>query len=97
MFIKRLSEATKPLGELKPAAILAQIVLLIPDEYKANRQYPFCIEMLEQGEWGLALASLLDFADETGYSFSHEIWHGLAVAADKMQMSTEAKFCREQL
>ena len=97
MFIKRLSEATKPSGQLKPAAILAQIVLLIPDEYKDNRQYPFCIEMLGQGEWGLALESLLDLAAETAYSFSPEIWHGLAIAADKMQMSREAKFCREQL
>ena len=96
MFIKRLSEAAKPTQQLKPAAMLAQIVALIPDEYKTNRQYSFCIEMLENGEWGLALESLLDLADETGYSFGPEIWHGLAVAADKMQLNTEAAFCRKQ-
>ena len=97
MFIKRLSAAKGPPEQLQPAIILKQMVLLIPDEYKSNRQYSFCLEMLREGEWGLALESLLDLADETGLFFAPEIWHGLAIAADKMGMVEQAEFCRKQL
>lgn len=82
---------------LSPAQTLRRSVAFIPHKYKTHRQFVNYIEFTEQREWGLALDSLLELADETEYVFPNDFWLGLADAADKMNLQDRAIYCRKQI
>jgi len=52
---------------------------------------------LKHNEWGLALDTLIEMADESGHYFSEDFWFDLATCADKMQMTQQAEYCRQQI
>ncbi len=69
----------------------------MPEFYKTHQQYIDCLEYLEHREWELALDSLIELAAETGHYFSEGFWLGLADAADKMDLTDKANYCRKQI
>jgi hypothetical protein len=83
--------------DMTPAAILRLTQEYVPKFYKKNQHFKDSKEFLEHNEWGLALESLIEMADESGHYFSETFWLDLAACADKMQMSEQADYCREQL
>ncbi len=88
-------KASEPSGS--PSAILHQILKEIPEFYENSKQYDDCKVFLEHQEYGLALESLIEMADESGHYFYEDFWLDLATCADKMGMSDEAAHCRKQL
>ena len=68
----------------------------MPEFYKNHRQFKNCIEFFENNEFGLALESLVELADETEHYFSEEYWKELSKAADKMEMSKTANYCKKE-
>ena len=82
-----------------PTAVqrIRRVTEYMPEFYKTHRQFLACIEYLDYNEWGLALDSLIQLADETGHYFSEEFWLELAAAADTMKLDKEAGYCREQI
>jgi hypothetical protein len=68
----------------------------LPEHYKTYQQFKNYIEFLEHNEWGLALESLIELADESGHFFSEDFWLGLSNAAHKMKMKRQANYCRDQ-
>ena len=43
------------------------------------------------------LKAFIEMADESGHYFSEDFWFNLAICADKMQMTEQANFCRQQI
>lgn len=84
-------------NELTPVAILRLTQEYVPDFYKDNSHFIESKEFLDYNEWGLALESLIEMADESGHYFSEDFWFDLAICADKMQMTEHANFCRKQI
>ena len=76
---------------------LRRLVDYMPDFYKANRQFIDSIEFLEHRELELALDSLIELADETEHYFAEDFWLGLADAAEKMNLTGKANYCRKQI
>jgi hypothetical protein len=76
---------------------IRRVIEYMPEFYKTHRQFLACIEYLDYNEWGLALDSLIQLADETGHYFSEEFWLELAAAADTMKLTKEAGYCKEQI
>ena len=68
----------------------------MPEFYKNHRQFKNCIEFFENNEFGLALESLVELADETEHYFSEEYWKELSKAADKMEMPKTANYCKKE-
>ena len=93
IFKKRKTE----LQDLKPAAILRLTQEFVPEFYKDIEQFKESKEFLENNEWGLALDTLIEMADESGHYFSEDFWLNLAICADKMQMTQQAEYCRQQI
>lgn len=87
---------TEP-NDMTPAAILKVTQEYVPQFYRDSKHFKDSKEFLEHNEWGLALESLIEMADESGHYFSESFWLDLAICADKMQMSKEADYCRQQL
>src|SRR5687768_8817061 len=83
--------------DLTPAAILRLTQAYVPEFYKDNEQFKESKEFLDHNEWGLALETLIEMADESGHYFSEDFWHNLATCADKMQMIQQAEYCRQQI
>jgi hypothetical protein len=83
--------------EPTPAKIIQRIIDYMPEHYSTHRQFKNSVEYLAHREWGLALDSLLELADESGDYFSEEFWSALGDAADKMGLKEEADYCREQI
>ncbi len=83
--------------ESTPKQIIKRLVEYMPDFYKTDRQFIDCVEFLEYNEWGLALDSLIQLADETGHYFSEDFWVELAKAADSMELKVERDYCRMQI
>jgi hypothetical protein len=81
---------------------LAQIKIkkaidLVPDKYKDQRQYIYCIDFFKNDEIGLALESLIELTDEIDHIFSNDYWDNLIIAADKMGLKEQAEYCRLKL
>ncbi|SIR26708.1 hypothetical protein [Maribacter ulvicola] len=68
----------------------------IPEFYKNQRQFQNSIEFYEKNEFGLALESLVELADETEHYFSEEFWTELAKSANMMEMDKVASYCKKQ-
>ena len=82
---------------MTPAAILRLTQEYVPEFYRESKHYKDSKEFLENNEWGLALESLIEMAGESGHYFSETFWLELATCADKMQMTKEADYCRQQV
>jgi hypothetical protein len=93
IFKKRKTEPQ----DLKPAAILRLTQEYVPEFYKDSEHFKESKEFLENNEWGLALEALIEMADESGHYFSEDFWLDLAICADKMQMTEQAEYCRQQI
>ena len=76
---------------------LKNVLISVPEHCRSNRHYKNCIEFLENKEPGLALDSLIELTNETGYSFSTEYWLALATCADSMNIKESADFCRKHI
>jgi len=83
--------------ELTPAAILRLTQEYVPEFYKDTNHFKESKEFLNHNEWGLALESFIEMADESGHFFSEYFWLDLANCADKMQMTQQAEYCRQQI
>ena len=93
IFKKRKTEPQ----ELTPAAILRLTQEYIPELYKDSEHFKESKDFLKHNEWGLALDTLIEMADESGHYFSEDFWLNLAICADKMQLTKQAEYCRQQL
>jgi hypothetical protein len=93
IFKKRKTE----LQELNPVAILRLTQEYIPDVHKDSKYFKDSKEFLRNNELGLALDSLVKMADESEHYFSETFWLDLANCADKMHMTTQAEYCRQQI
>lgn len=93
IFKKRKTEPQ----DLKPEAILRLTQEFIPEFYNDSEQFRESKEFLENNEWGLALDTLIEMADESGHYFSEDFWLDLATCADKMLMTQQAEYCRQQV
>jgi hypothetical protein len=91
-FIKRHQKT-----DLKPEQTIRRLVDYMPDFYRTHKQFIDCVEFLEHREWGLALDSLIELANETEHYFSEDFWLGLTDAADKMGLTDKANYCRKQI
>jgi hypothetical protein len=87
---------TEP-NDMTPAAILRVTQEYVPQFYRDSKHFQDSKEFLKQNEWGLALESLIELADESGHYFSETFWINLAICADKMKMNKEAGYCRQQI
>jgi hypothetical protein len=67
---------------------------LIPDGYKNQRQFLNFADFLKHNEYGLALESLIELADEIEYSFPDGFWNNLIIIATKIGMIKEADYCK---
>ena len=83
--------------ESKPATILQRLIDYTPQHYRTHSQFKDSVEYLEHQEWGLALDSLIELADESGDYFSEEFWSQLGDAADKMGLKEQADYCKVQI
>jgi hypothetical protein len=83
--------------DFSPEQTMRRLIEYMPEFYKTQRQYINCIDFLEHREWELALDSLIELADETGHYFSEDYWLGLADSAEKMKLSKESSYCRQQI
>lgn len=93
IFKKRKTEPE----ELTPVALLRLTQEYIPDIHKDSKHFKDSKEFLHNNEWGLALNSLVEMANESGHYFSETFWLDLANCADKMQMTSQANYCRQQI
>ncbi|MGG9962687.1 hypothetical protein [Ferruginibacter sp. SUN106] len=84
-------------SDLTPAAILRLRQEQVPEFYKDSEKFKESKEFLKHNEWGLALDTLIEMADESGDYFSEDFWFDLATCADKMQMTQQADYCRQQI
>ena len=91
-FIKK-----KAHSDLSPEQTIRRMIDYMPEFYNSHRQFVNSVEYLDNREWGLALESLIELTSETEHYFSEEFWNGLADAADKMEMTKEAAFCKKQI
>ena len=82
---------------MTPAAILRLTQEYVPEFYRNSKHYKDSKDFVENNERGLALESLIEMADESGHYFSETFWLDLATCADKMQMTKEADYCRQQV
>jgi hypothetical protein len=94
---RNIETATADHIALTPVAILQSLQDYIPELYKDRRPFADYREFLQHHEFGLALDSLIQLADESGHYFSEHFWLNLASCADKMGMSAEAKHSRQQI
>ncbi len=86
-----------PTPDLKPAAMLRLVQEYVPEYYRDSKHFKESKDFLRQGEWGLALEWLIEMADKSGHYFSEDFWLDLATCADKMQLTKEAEYCRQQV
>jgi len=91
-FLKKKTET-----ELTPKQKIRRLVDYMPDFYTTDIHFKNCNDFLEHREWGLALDSLVELASDSEHYFAEDFWLGLANAADKMEMTEQAKFCRQQI
>ena len=84
-------------SELKPAAMLRLTQEYVPEFYKGSEKFKASKDFLKNNELGLALDTLIEMADESGHYFSEDFWFDLATCADKMQMTQQAEYCRQQI
>jgi hypothetical protein len=83
--------------DISPEQTIRRMISYMPEFYKTHRQFENCTEFLANGEWGLALESLIELADETEHYFSEDFWKALIEASDKMKLEQSAKYCRQQI
>ncbi|QNA42864.1 hypothetical protein [Lacibacter sediminis] len=76
---------------------MRRLIANLPDSYRKDIHVTNSIEFLDKREWGLALDSLIEFAEETEFHPSEEFWLGLAGTADKMKLTDIANYCRKHL
>jgi hypothetical protein len=93
IFKKRRTEPPN----MTPATILRLTQEYVPEFYRSSKHFKDSEEFLEHNEWGLALDSLIEMAEESGHYFSQTFWLDLATCADKMQMTEQANYCRQQI
>lgn len=93
LFKKRKTESQ----DLTLAAILRLTQAYVPEFYKDSEKFKEIKEFLDHNEWGLALETLIEIADESGHYFSEDFWHNLATCVDKIQMPQQADYCRQQV
>ncbi|MEQ7799760.1 hypothetical protein ABDJ41_08085 [Pedobacter sp. ASV1-7] len=80
-----------------PEQTIRRVVDCMPEFYKTHKQFIDSVEFLENREWELSLDSLIELADETEHYFAEDFWLGLADAAEKMNLITQANYCRKQI
>ncbi len=84
-------------SNLSPEQTIRRLLDYMPDFYRTHRQFINSTEFLDHREWELALDSLIELTVETEHYFSEHFWLGLADAADKMELSDKAVYCRKQV
>ncbi len=82
--------------ESSPKKIIKRMIDYIPEFYKNHRQFQNSIEFYGKNEFGLALESLVELADETEHYFSEEFWTELGKAANIMGMDKVSSYCKKQ-
>lgn len=93
LFGKRKTE----IKDIKPATILMLTQEYVPEYYRDSQHFKDSINFLKNNKWGLALDSLIEMASESGHYFSEDFWLDLASCADKMQLTKQADYCRQQI
>jgi len=68
-------------------------IVLIPERYKDQRQFLNYVEFIKHREYGLALESLIELAEEIEYCFPNDYWNNLIIIANKIGMTEEANYC----
>jgi hypothetical protein len=84
-------------NKVSPKKMIAEIIEFIPEFYKDKIHYKESVEYLEYNEWGLAIDSLIELADESGHYFSNDFWLEVADVADKMNLNEQSNHCRKEL
>ncbi len=82
---------------MTPVAILQLTQQYVPEFYRDSQRFKDSIDFLNNNEWGLALDSLIEMADESGHYFSETFWLDLSICADKMKLIQQAEYCRQQV
>lgn len=72
--------------------LLAKVLLQVPDDYKANREYNNAKEFIDHFEPELALESFIELVDETEGKFPNDFWLGLIEAAEKMNLPNTIQY-----
>jgi hypothetical protein len=80
-----------------PKEIIKHIIDYMPDFYKTERQFILCVDFWEHLEWGLAIESLVELAEETGHYFSDHFWNSVATAAHQMELNHVSRYCEQQI
>ncbi|HEX2533311.1 MAG TPA: hypothetical protein VHK69_06225 [Chitinophagaceae bacterium] len=76
--------------------LLAEAASLIPEAIRMNRQFGYYFEYMQHYEFGLALDSLLELVDETGFLAPKEFWQYLYQAAETMRLEQLSLFLQEK-
>lgn len=97
-----MDEKKKSHDEIPPKGksmkeVLSEVAEFIPDRYKNDRQFINFQQFIEHYEWGLALESLVELADESGHFFSDAFWIDLSNCAKEMSMFSIADYCSQQI
>jgi len=82
---------------IKTKRALQNILISLPKNYRANRQFINCTMFLEHDKLELALESLIELTCETDSTFSEEFWLRLAACADAISLQESAEYCRQQI
>lgn len=82
---------------MKIASTLRLTQEYVPEFYRSSRHFKSSQEFLNNNELGLALESLIEMADESGHYFSETFWTNLSACAEKMKMTQQAYYCRQQI
>lgn len=94
---KRKSKSDKPAKDKSIREVLSELTEYIPERYKNDRQFVNFNEFIEHNDWGLALESLVELADESGHFFSDAFWLDISNCAGRMSMMSITDYCARQI
>ncbi len=80
-----------------PEKILRRLVDYMPGHYTRHPAFLRCVQRLDRGDCGGALAQLIALTGDFDHYFSDEFWRALARAAEALEMADEAARCQRQL
>jgi hypothetical protein len=82
---------------LSPDKIIIRVADYIPDFYRSNHQFIKCLEFIRDSDWESALQCLIKLTQEYDHYFSEDFWNGLAMIAEKFNLSQQADYCKTQI
>jgi hypothetical protein len=97
LFTRKNKSYDKPAKDKSIGEVLLEVAEYIPERYKGDRQFINFNEFIEHNEWGLALESLVELADESGHFFSDAFWMDIRNCASSMSMLSIADYCSAQI